>query len=267
MNAVVIIILTLAGILAAGVVLLIESRQLRTLARMSAERSGLLHLTFHQLGEPITILQWGIETLEDAKGDGAALQKIIDESLTDMREGVRRLGSIIDTLQEAEKVELNAFQNKPVELSVKRVLEETIALVAPPSPAGTSRIALDATDQSYAFDPHLLTIALRRVLENALEFSRADTLVHVRAFAEGKWLRIDVVDSGCGIPAKDLPRLFQKYNRASNARVMKPDGNGLGLYIAKGIVERMNGVIRISSVEGKGTTVTIRLPHHAVGRG
>jgi two-component system sensor histidine kinase BaeS len=255
-----VLILALTVTLSVGVALLIESRQLSALARVNAERSGLLQLTFHQLGEPITILQWGIETLEDSKDDVDSLRKVLPDNLADMREGVRRLGSIIDTLQEAEKVELRAFENKPVEQSAKAFLEGAIDVIVPPSPDRAGRVAIDAADAKFSFDPHLLTIILRRLVENALEFSPQGSLVRVRAEAEGKWLRIEVADAGCGIPEKDLPHLFEKYRRASNASTMKPDGNGLGLYIVRGILEIMGGDIRVDTVEGKGTTVTIRVP-------
>jgi signal transduction histidine kinase len=260
------LILALTFALAVGVALLIESRQLSTLARINAERSGLLQLTFHQLGEPITILQWGIETLEDSKDDIDTLKKVLPDNLADMREGVRRLGSIIDTLQEAEKVELKAFENEPVEQSPREFLESTIPVVAPSAPGKAGRVAVEADDGSFAFDPHLLTIVLRRLVENALEFSPPSSLVRVRAHAEGKWLRLEVSDTGCGIPKRDLPHLFEKYRRASNARVMKPDGNGLGLYIVRGILEIMGGDIRIDTEEGKGTTVTVRVPAHPAKR-
>lgn len=259
----VLLILMLAGTLAAGVALLIESRQLQSVSRINAERSGLLQLTFHQLGEPITIVQWAIETLEDAKNDPTELQKILPDNLVDMREGVRRLGSIIDTLQEAEKVELGAFENKPVEQSLRRVLDDVVAVVAPVPQDGVGRVAVEADDVLHVFDPHLLAVALRRIIENALEFSKAETIVRVVTKSDGKRLRIDVSDRGCGIPAKDLSRLFEKYHRASNATSMKPDGNGLGLYIAKGIVELMGGVISISSRVGEGTTVSILLPNRS----
>jgi signal transduction histidine kinase len=260
------LILALTFALAVGVALLIESRQLSALARINAERSGLLQLTFHQLGEPITILQWGIETLEDSKDDVGALQNALPENLADMREGVRRLGSIIDTLQEAEKVELKAFENVPVEQPVKAFLENAIPVVAPAVSGMADRVVVEAEDATFAFDPHLLTIVLRRLVENALEFSPAESSVRVRAHAEGKWLRIEVVDTGCGIPKQDLPHLFEKYRRASNATLMKPDGNGLGLYIVRGILEIMGGDIAVDTMEGKGTTVTVRVPAHPAKR-
>jgi signal transduction histidine kinase len=75
-----------------------------------------------------------------------------------------------------------------------------------------------------------------------------------------KTAEFSIQDRGCGIPQKDLPRIFGEFTRASNATTFKADGNGLGLYIVKGIVEHAGGSIKIESKEGKGTTVTVRLP-------
>lgn len=260
----VLLILLLAGMLATGVALLFESRQLTALSRINAERSGLLQLMFHQLGEPITILQWGIESLDDGKGNIEALRQTLPENLASLREGIRRLSSIIDTLQEAEKVELRSFELRPVELSLRSFLDETIARILPAFGAEGARINLVVSDVRCRLDPHLLMIVLRRIIENALEFSPFDSPVDIRARQDGAWVRLEIIDRGCGIPAHDLPHMFEKYHRASNAATVKPDGNGLGLFIARGILEIMHGDIHVDSREGEGTTVVIRIPLKAV---
>ncbi len=71
---------------------------------------------------------------------------------------------------------------------------------------------------------------------------------------------LQIEDHGCGIPKKDLQRIFGEFIRASNANKFKADGNGLGLYIVKGIVERAGGTVGLESHEGMGTTVIVRLP-------
>lgn len=258
----VILIIALAGLCAGGVALLSELHRLQAISRINAERSGLLQLTFHQIGEPLTIIQWGIETLEEAQKSSEELRRVLPENLRDMREGVRRLGSMIDTLQEAEKVELNAFKNEPVEQHVKKFIEEAIEIMLPVTEEGRARVEIDAPDTACMFDPHLLTIVLRRLVENALDYSPADGApVHIGARIENrKTLTIDITDHGIGIPAEEVPKLFEKYRRASNATSMKPDGNGLGLYISKGLVEMMGGTIAVRSREGHGTTFTIRIP-------
>jgi signal transduction histidine kinase len=71
---------------------------------------------------------------------------------------------------------------------------------------------------------------------------------------------ISVSDTGYGIPIQQQKQIFQKFFRADNARVKEPDGNGLGLYIVKSIVEHEDGVIWFTSVEGKGSTFYVKFP-------
>jgi signal transduction histidine kinase len=73
-------------------------------------------------------------------------------------------------------------------------------------------------------------------------------------------MRLDVRDTGYGIPRQDLENIFQKFSRGSNAMKYKTTGNGIGLYVVKSIVEKAGGKISIESELGKGTTVSITLP-------
>jgi signal transduction histidine kinase len=82
--------------------------------------------------------------------------------------------------------------------------------------------------------------------------------VTVRGALEGEHWRVEVTDSGVGIPAADLPRLFSPFFRGSN--VTAPPGTGLGLVVSRAIVELHGGTINVASTEGVGTTVTLSLP-------
>jgi two-component system phosphate regulon sensor histidine kinase PhoR len=83
--------------------------------------------------------------------------------------------------------------------------------------------------------------------------------------AAGSWAELSVADSGMGIPAEELPRVFERFYRASNAGVVK--GTGVGLATVRQIVEQHGGRIEIASTEGAGTTVTVRLPLAATATG
>jgi two-component system, OmpR family, heavy metal sensor histidine kinase CusS len=106
--------------------------------------------------------------------------------------------------------------------------------------------------------------ALRRVfdilLDNALRYTPAPGEVGVKAEIEGGALRVDVQDSGIGISAEDLPRIFERFYRADPARNRESGGAGLGLAIAQWIVRRHGGTIEVQSVVGKGSRFTVRLP-------
>jgi signal transduction histidine kinase len=100
---------------------------------------------------------------------------------------------------------------------------------------------------------------LNNLVSNAVKYTQTGS-VEVRAERIDGWIRITVADTGIGIPADALPRLFQEFFRASNAKASGETGTGLGLAIVKDSVERYGGRIDVESVEGKGTTIVMLLP-------
>ena len=112
-------------------------------------------------------------------------------------------------------------------------------------------------------DADRLQQVLLNIVDNALKFTPADGCVELSAFSEGQTaVIIEVHDTGKGIAPEALPRVFDRFYRADSARsrlAHRASGNGLGLAIAKELIEAQGGTISISSAPGKGTTVTIRL--------
>jgi signal transduction histidine kinase len=253
-------VILLGVLIAGGIVVLWERRQIGILNKINAERSGLLKLTFHQLGEPLTIMKWSLETLRE-ETENHELKAIVDEHVLCMDEGLGRLNSIIDTLQWAEKVDLGTLQYIPVHASLKNLLENAVGEWQSSIEKRKQTVTvLLKKDISFPFDHNMISLVLRQLLQNAVEYSPDGSTIIVRVTTNRKQAIIAVEDQGCGIPKDDMDHLFEKYRRASNAPTHKPDGNGLGLYIARGIVERAGGKIFVESIEGSGTKVSITLP-------
>ena len=248
-------------VVAAAIIVLWNRRQIAMLRKINSERSGLLKLTFHQLGEPLTIMKWSLETLRE-QTENEDLRRIVDEHVTCMDEGLGRLNSIIDTLQQAEKVDLNTLEYLPAPTSLDTVLKNAIAEWQSSLSARGQRIdlVLEANDIVFPFDRTMVGLVLRQLLQNAIEFSPKGGVITVRVERRRKGAAVSIEDRGCGIPRADMEHIFEKYRRAGNAHLMKPDGNGLGLYFTKGVVERAGGTIHIESKEHQGTKVVFTLP-------
>ncbi len=107
-------------------------------------------------------------------------------------------------------------------------------------------------------DEDLLQVAVYNLVQNACKFTSPTGRIELQAGVQGPWVTLSVVDSGCGIPADELPRLGEELFRGQNARDLP--GKGLGLAMAQAIVERHDGALTVQSWEGRGTAVTIRLP-------
>ena len=122
-------------------------------------------------------------------------------------------------------------------------------------------VHLDASEGAQVLaDPRRLTQVLDNLIGNAVKFSHAGGLVRVRLrYVHGTW-RIDVSDTGIGIPADEAARLFGLFVRGSNARIAGLPGTGLGLAIVKSLVEMHGGHVKVESVLDKGTMFSVFLP-------
>jgi two-component system sensor histidine kinase SenX3 len=116
-------------------------------------------------------------------------------------------------------------------------------------------------------DETLLSIVIHNLLTNAIKYSRkGQGHVWLALKADGSEWEITVRDDGIGIPEEEQARLFEKFFRASNARTIDTDGNGLGLHIAQAMVSRLGGRMTFESRSGKGTTFIVRLPRQRLAQ-
>jgi two-component system phosphate regulon sensor histidine kinase PhoR len=98
------------------------------------------------------------------------------------------------------------------------------------------------------------------LLANAVTYTSEGGSITILAEKVEKNVKIQVIDTGIGIPEKDIPRIFERFYRVDKARSRDSGGTGLGLAIVKHLVENLHGHIHVESVEGKGTTFTVTLP-------
>ena len=109
-------------------------------------------------------------------------------------------------------------------------------------------------------DPILLHVAFQNIFSNAVKYSSEGDSVAISLLEKRNSVEISVQDTGIGIPKGEQHRMFERLFRAHNAAIVDTDGSGLGLYISKMVVETMGGSISFKSIEGEGTTFTVRLP-------
>ncbi len=217
----------------------------------------------HELRTPLASLIGFIETLQGPAADDPAAQH---RFLGIMAEQGQRMNRLIDDLLSLSRIELieHVAPSGRVDLAA---LAETIA--AGLAPLFTARkVTLDAQLDgglpSIVGDRDQLGQVLQNLLENAIKYGRDGGAIHVdarlvrRAGIDGVAIRVR--DEGAGIPALHIPRLTERFYRVNTRRSREVGGTGLGLAIVKHIVNRHRGQLRIESIEGEGTTVTIWLP-------
>jgi signal transduction histidine kinase len=109
-------------------------------------------------------------------------------------------------------------------------------------------------------DRELLRLALLNLLDNAIRYSPAGTLITMAVDFKGSVIAIDVIDHGPGIPAKHQEKIFERFYRVDQARSRATGGAGIGLAVARSVVELQHGSLRMTSQEGEGSRFQIRLP-------
>ena len=255
------LVLLLGIILATYVASIIWRRRVEALHQIEAERSALVTLASHQLGPLVALFRWWTGILRERVGKNGGTAS---EVCTQLDAGVERLEQVVTTLCEAQSLQQGNLHYKTTPSSLrsvvrgvvnssKEIIREKQLKVRTHFAEGTQPIALDRK---------LIADAMQELLRNAIDFSPNGKSIDIRAEIKQGKVFFELQDEGCGIPEDDIPRLFQKFARASNATRFKPHGNGLGLFLAKSIVEQAGGKMYLQSKEGVGTTISFTLPLH-----
>ncbi len=223
---------------------------IRRLERMREQREDFLRAVSHDLRNPLQVVLLQAERIPRARDDTA-----VRKSVSAIRFAGRRMERMLRDLTDAARLEVGELRlaRQPVDLKafVDHLLEVEQGVL-------DSTRVLNLVDQALPpldVDPDRLDRILVNLLGNALKYSQRE--VRVAAECVDASIRITVADQGSGIPAEDLPRLFERYYRGLRH---EGEGLGLGLFIVKGLVEAHGGAIEVSSVAGQGSVFTLRLP-------
>ena len=215
----------------------------------------------HELRTPLTNIRSYTETLLDAAGDipleteKQFLGVISSES--------ERMARIVTDLLTLSKLDYGRMELRMTRFSLSDLLKKVANAMRLTIQDSGHEMAVEAPDDlpQIVGDRERIEQVVVNILSNAVKYTPSGGHIRLAACAlAGNRVRITVEDDGVGIPAADVPRLFERFYRVDKARSRAAGGTGLGLAIAKEIVEQHEGKIALASEYGKGTTVTITLP-------
>ena len=223
-------------------------------------RSSLVATVSHELRTPLTSIVGYLELLdESASGPLDATERAT--YLASARRSAGRLALLVDqllTLTEARRALLGLDVRT---LDVDALVRETVTAARPAADAGSVEIRAEASNLgAIVGDPTRLGQVLDNLVSNAIKFTPGGGAVAVRARRESGGVAFEVSDTGIGISADDRERLFEPFFRSDEATAAAVPGTGLGLTIAKAIVDAHRGEIAVTSVPGDGTTFRVWIP-------
>mgnify|MGYP003394111842 CR=1 FL=1 len=231
------------------------------LQELDKTKSEFVSVAAHQLRTPLTALRWSYHALLD--GDIGPINEDQKKIMRDGLHATLQLIALINDLLNVARIEEGrfgfTFTLQPFEPVLENSLprfekiarEKAIILLYEPAPVRLPPLFLDAEK---------IGIVVDNLLDNALKYTPPGGSVTLRTFFDASHIRVEVADTGIGIPKDQIHRIFTKFFRTTNAMLFQTSGNGLGLYVAKNIVETHGGTMTIESAEGKGTTFTFTLP-------
>jgi PAS domain S-box-containing protein len=234
------------------------SEQNTELWDLNKARLRYLATVSHELRTPLTSV---VSFAELIRSESADLGAEASEYLDVIQRNAERLLRVVGDLLDLSSLEEGVAQLDLRPVSVPWVARESVRTGW--SIAAVDGIRLDISAQDgpdVRADGGRLQQVLDNLISNAVKFTAAGGRVEVRASHDSREWRIDVTDSGIGIPAAEVDHLFDRFFRASNARQAEVPGTGLGLPTAKAITELLGGRIEVTSTVGTGTTFTVYLP-------
>jgi len=227
----------------------------------SMAKSGFLANVSHELRTPLNAIMGFAELLQEPKiiaANPGRLREYSESILLSARLLLNLIDDILDLSRiEAKRVEL---QIEPVALAEVMAECETIAAPLALNGAITLDISRPSPDLRVMCDQRALTQVILNLASNSLKFTPEGGTVRITTRPADGTVQVVVEDTGVGIAAADLPHVIEPFAQAANPLVRRAKGHGLGLPIAKQLVELMGGRFEIASALGRGTTVTLTLP-------
>jgi signal transduction histidine kinase len=238
--------------------------QVDQLTALDRQKTDFMATISHELRTPLTSINGYLELLED--GDYGDLTDAQRGALDIIGRNANRLRGLIEDLLVLNKIEATGLQSTTEDVPVDDLVEGVAELLRPVADAAGVTLVIEPIDPELVIrvDRGQLERSLINLGSNAVKFTRPGGQATIGAAEIDGRAVITVTDTGIGIPAGDLPQLFGRFFRASNATAAAIPGTGLGLAIVRAIVEGHGGELRLDSVEGEGTVIRVDLP---VGNG
>lgn len=230
------------------------------LIKLNKAKDEFISLASHQLRTPATAVKQYLSMLIGGYGGDLSPEQIkFIQTAYDSNE--RQLDIISDLLKTAQ-IDSQQYALNKRKMDITELVQSVITELIPTADMRRQKLVLHGLPGSHQImiDKHEIKLALSNIIENASKYSHPDTAVTVSLFERGKYIDIEVADTGVGLTPESQKVIFDKFTRIDNSLSDTVTGTGLGLYWVKKIIKLHRGTIKVESVLGKGTTFTVRLP-------
>lgn len=234
-----------------------ERKTVEELRRLSALRADFVSLVSHELRTPMASLIGSAQTLHQRWRELAPQQR--ESFLSLIADETSRLSALVEDVLDTSRIDAGTFNYRFGKVDLTELVRDSV------SGASVAQDEVDVRAEIHDGVPHVrgdrdrLRQVLVNLVENAVKYSPTGGEVDVRLYRADSQIRVDVQDRGPGIAKEDQRLIFEKFGRANPTASAKP-GTGLGLYIARSIVEAHGGTLEVTSAPEQGATFSVALP-------
>ena len=226
------------------------------LAELERLKSDFIAIASHELRTPLGLILGHATFLREMAGTEYA------EQLDMIIRNATKLKEIVENLSDVDNVQRGAARVRNQKVSMAKIVEDVLLTFEDEAKARNITLKSELGDSPFYLDADevKLGIALSNLVKNAVQFTEPGGNVTVKVEEEDGYIKVSVIDDGIGITSKDLPRVFERFFQAESHLTRHYGGMGLGLAVAKAMIEIHNGRIWVESEEGKGSTFIFLLP-------
>ncbi|MBI1984943.1 MAG: HAMP domain-containing histidine kinase [Candidatus Wildermuthbacteria bacterium] len=224
-------------------------------------KTEFVSLAAHQLRTPLSQVKWTIQLLGDQ--DLGKLTKEQQEIIKKMGVSNEKMIQLVNDLLNVARIEEGRYLFQPSDVQLEEVVSEVVQSYKEVAERKKIQLVSELPPErlkKITADKEKIQLAVQNLIDNALRYTKEKGVVSVRVLSNGREAEVSVQDNGIGIPEDQKQRVFERFFRARNAKMVETQGTGLGLYLAKNIMEAHGGRMWFESEESKGTTFHLSVP-------
>ncbi len=237
-------------------------KSVEKIASANQTKTEFVNIASHQLKAPLTGIRWTTNLLLSSAGaDSLKEEQINYIKIIEMENG--RMIRLVNDLLNVARIESGKIEIRPQGVNLGDIVEKTIKEITTVAKANNTKIIFNKeNDLPYVFaDPAYLQIVVENLINNAVKYIKNERgEINITLKKRGKCVEFAIKDNGVGIPLHQQEKIFDKFFRSDNVMKHQTEGTGLGLFIAKAIIDSSRGKIGFNSEEGQGTIFWFTVP-------
>ena len=229
--------------------------------KVNIAKDEFMSIASHQLRTPVTTIEGYSDML--VRGDFGKLTKEQEKAIKQINKSAANMSGAIKDFLDISRIQTGHFVLTKTGANIKEVVEKRVRQLQSLADEKEVKVSVHYDKKlpsEVLIDADKVSQVVMNFIDNAIYYTQSKRKVAIDLVVRGEHLVFTVEDEGIGVPAKEQSNLFSKFYRASNARTTRPDGTGIGLFLAKKIIVAHGGTIIFSSIEGRGSVFGFSLP-------